>query len=114
MPQLKQKQTTKLKKDTKKSDTGKKQGESTPTQEKADQTSQGKCRHKTFGFQEPEANNEVIQALFELAKSGKSSTAAIFWAKALCGMHEKGREKERQPSGTPTIVIRPEEKKVDR
>ena len=67
---------------------------------------------KKFGFQEAGADEEVIQALFELAKSGKSSTAAIFWAKARCGMHDKGGKKERKADKVPTIVIRAEEKRA--
>ncbi len=65
---------------------------------------------KEFAFKKAGANDEVMEALFEMAKSGKHTTAAIFWAKARCGMHEKGSRKERQVSQAPTIVIRAEEK----
>jgi hypothetical protein len=36
-----------------------------------------------------EANREVMQALFDTARSGKNATATMFWAKARCGMQEK-------------------------
>lgn len=92
-------------KSTEESGTVKKQRENTPTREEADQTAH-KCRPKKYEFQEAEADNEVMDALYKLAKSGKSSTAAIFWAKTRCGMQEKGQEKKRQVSQIPAIVIK--------
>jgi hypothetical protein len=67
---------------------------------------------KEFDFKKAEADDEVMQALFEMAKSGKNTTAAIFWAKTRCGMREEPRKKERPASQAPTIVIRSEEKQA--
>ncbi|MBV8705616.1 MAG: hypothetical protein JO028_00395 [Acidobacteriaceae bacterium] len=54
----------------------------------------------------------MMQALYDMATSGGSTTAAIFWAKAKCGVQEKGREKKQlRISKIPAIVIRAEEGK---
>jgi hypothetical protein len=44
-----------------------------------------------------EANKQVMQALFDMAVSGKNATAAMFWAKARCGMQEKSGEQTAEP-----------------
>ena len=54
------------------------------------------------------ANGEVIEKLFDMVKNGNTA-ATIFWAKARCGMHDKGGKRERKTSQAPTIVIRTEE-----
>ena len=54
-----------------------------------------------------EANNKVVQSLFEMATKGKNPTAAIFWAKARCGWRERSQEVEPQP-GTSQIVVKVE------
>lgn len=36
-----------------------------------------------------EANAKVVKSLFEMATSGKSAAAAIFWTKVRCGFNEK-------------------------
>jgi len=124
MAQPKQKQSTKSEKNTKKSSAGKKQGESVPTRKKADQPPY-RCRPKkgASGSVEisaeqidpnsPEADAAVMRSLLEMALSGKNITATIFWAKARCGMREKGREKEQSTTKQiPAIVIRAEGKQA--
>jgi hypothetical protein len=111
MERPKQKLTTKLKTKVKEiSEVGNQHDENALTLETTDQIKH-KCRPKKFAFKDAGADDEVMEALFEMAKSGKNTTAAIFWAKARCGMHEKGREKKQQVSQAPTIVIRTEEGK---
>ncbi|MBV9676016.1 MAG: hypothetical protein JO185_06760 [Acidobacteriaceae bacterium] len=73
---------------------------------------QDKNSTKKFSYKDPDANDQVMQALYEMATSGGSTTAAIFWARTKCGMQEKGHEKKqpRTPK-IPAIVIRAEEGK---
>ena len=58
----------------------------------------------------PEADLKVIETLYRMATEDKNTTVAIFWAKARCGMSDKGGKKERKADQAPTIVIRTEEK----
>jgi hypothetical protein len=48
------------------------------------------------------ANKEVLKTLFDMAKSGKNTSATIFWAKTRCGMRERGPEIE--PSEGPNTL----------
>ena len=73
---------------------------------------QGQSNTEEFSYKDPKANDRVMQALYDMATSGGSTTAAIFWAKAKCGVQEKGREKKQlRISKIPAIVIRAEEGK---
>jgi hypothetical protein len=55
-----------------------------------------------------EANRQVMQALFDTARSGKNAMATMFWAKTRCGMQEKNPgEMVAEPPVT-TIVFREE------
>jgi glycosylphosphatidylinositol transamidase (GPIT) subunit GPI8 len=54
-----------------------------------------------------EANNKVVQSLFEMATKGKNTTAAIFWTKARCGWRERPREVDTLPE-TSQIVVKVE------
>jgi hypothetical protein len=111
MERTKRKLTTKLKDAKKATGADDQHDKITLTLETTDQIGH-KCRPKEFAFKKAEANDEVMEALFEMAKSGTNTTATIFWAKARCGMSEKGRGKKRQVSQTPTIVIRTEGKQA--
>lgn len=115
-------QAGKSKESIKESGAGKKQTKSVQTQEKADRI-RYRCRPKKeepdkieisaeqIDPNSPEADTAVMRSLLQMATSGRHITATIFWAKVRCGMQEKGREKERQVSLVPTIVIRTEEGK---
>ncbi len=54
-----------------------------------------------------EANNKVVQSLFEMATTGKNPTAAIFWAKTRCGWRERSRDADPSPE-TPQIIVKVE------
>ena len=59
----------------------------------------------------PDADRKVIETLYKMVTEDRNTTVAIFWAKARCGMHDKGGRKERKTDQAPTIVIRTEEGK---
>ena len=62
----------------------------------------------------PEADRKVIETLYKMVTEDKNTTVAIFWAKTRCGMHDKGSKKEQKTSQAPKIIIRTEEKKLER
>ena len=119
MERPEQKPTTKLKDAKKATRRGKQQEKAAPASKT--KGTRYKCHPKkadadgidlnTIDPNSPEADAQVLRSLLEMATSGKNTTATIFWAKARCGMNEKGRGKEWQVSQAPTIVIRTEEGK---
>ena len=54
-----------------------------------------------------EANNKVVQSLFDMATKGKNPTAAIFWTKVRCGWRERAHDVETLPE-TSQIVVKVE------
>ena len=60
----------------------------------------------------PAADRKVIETLYKMVTEDKNTTVAIFWAKARCGMNDKGGKKERKVNQAPTIVIRAEGKQA--
>jgi hypothetical protein len=53
---------------------------------------------------EAEGKHEVLTRLHESAKSGSSTTASIFWAKARCGWRDSGRS-DNPAMDWPDLVI---------
>jgi hypothetical protein len=59
----------------------------------------------------PDADRQVMDTLLKMVTEDRNTTVAIFWAKARCGMNDKGSKKEQKANQVPTIVIRAEEKR---
>lgn len=50
-------------------------------------------------------NEEVMQSLLDMARSGKNTTATLFWAKTRCGLSEAPQEKALETSERPPDVV---------
>ena len=56
-----------------------------------------------------EANAKVVKSLFQMATSGKNTSAAIFWAETRCGFNERaGAPDVENETKIPQIVLKVE------
>jgi hypothetical protein len=52
-----------------------------------------------------EANTQVLETLFEMAKSGKNTAATIFWVKTRCGWREETPPREAVEEKAPSLRV---------